>query len=396
MFIGYIKKLHWALPVFVRNLYMPVINAILRVRMFFLKSYFLDGYEVSDAHPMKVVYFGTNDKILAYWTALLLTGISSARSGIVFPVWKIKNFLAKSEESCDLALIELNTLTQKVIGISSGFLLPRWLDLEIDLHQPVHIKQLETIKRRIKKNRLTFERKYTDADLQYFYERMYLPYIRTRHKEAAVVADYKSFHHPFSRQKSHLFFLLRDGEPVAGAIDLIEGENIRMGSMGVLEGRDDLLKEGVIGALYYLRILNYLERKIDRVNLGGTSPVLTDGLTQYKLSFGGRARDRRHLGEPYILLVPLRNSPAVKNVLRSNPFIYLSKADTYRGLFYTGETEEQKADFLNLFHKTACPNIKDTVIYSFNASAGTHEWIEKETSEKVRFVVYAPGDDIIY
>jgi hypothetical protein len=397
MFVDSLTKLHTALPVSIRNIYLPAIHAFQSIRMFFPKLKILEGEEISTALPMRVAYFGLDDRILSYWTELLFAQKPSIRTTSRVPIWKVKEFIGKSEEKFDLAIVELTGITKKVIALKSGFLLPRWLDLEIDVHKPIHIKQLDTIKRRIRKYKLTFERRYTDSDLQYFYKRMYLPYISARHKDASVITDYNNFHYSFSRKKSQLFFILKDGEPIAGAIDILEGKNgIRMGSMGVLDGREDLLREGVIGACYYFRILDYQNRKINSVNLGGTSPILTEGLTQYKLSFGGEARDRKHLSSPYIMLLPVNNTAAVRKALKSNPFIYIDDINTYRGIFCNPEAADEKMDFLNIFNLTNCGNIKETIVYCFNGVSDISDWLDKELREKVRFVSYNTGDNITY
>jgi len=392
---SYLMKLHSALPVRIRNIYSPVVKLMHRFRMFFLKLYIIEGVEASSEKTMKMAYFGLDERILNYWLELLYTQNTCTRIKSFIPIWKVRRHLINDNLDYDLVIVELNDLTRKAIALPSGFVLPRWLDLKLNPSNPLNIKQLDTILRRIRKYKLTFERRYVDSDLRYFYDRMYKPYISVRHKKATVITDYKNFQYMFSTQKSRFYFILRNGEPVAGAVDIIEGKNIRMGSIGVLDGREDLLKMGVVGACYYFRIMDYKNRKIEMVNFGGTSPVLTDGLTQFKLSFGTEVMDRKHLTDPYIMILPINNSIAVKSTLKSNPFLYLSERSTYQAIFFDSGSEDEKSVFLRVLNLTDCKNIKETVVYCFNEVNNTSGWFDKELYKNVRFINYKAGDEVM-
>jgi hypothetical protein len=385
----YLKKLHTIIPVNIRNVYSPLLTVLQNIRMYFPKLYIIEGEEASSAKPMKLAYWGLDERVLQYWLDLLFSQYTILRAKSIFPIWIAKRKLTKNAIDCDLAMVELNNFTQKTFNNSKGFVLPRWLDLELNPSEPLKIKQLDTILRRIRKYKLTFERKLTDSDLLYFYERMYKPYISGRHKKAAIFTDFKQFQYLFNNNKSQLYFILKDGEPVAGAIDIIEGKNVRMGSIGVLDGRDDLLKMGVVGACYYYRIMDYRVRKINMVNVGGTSPILTDGLTQFKLSFGAEVADREHMTDPsYIMILPVNITVAVKNALKSNPFIYITKKSTHRAIFCDLENEDDKSDFLRILNFTDCGNTTETYVYCFNGENNNTDWFDYEHFKKVKFIDY--------
>jgi hypothetical protein len=393
VFGNFLRSIHYSIPVSLRHFYMPLVNTIRNLKLIFPKLYYIEGEESSGGSQMKVAYVGLDERILNYWLELFFTQKTLTKTEISIPVWKIRTFLRHNAEKADLALIELNNVTKPIVNLQCGFLLPRWLEVMLNVDAPLRIRQIDTLKRRIRKFNLTCEKRYAVSDLAFFYKRMYVPYISTRHKDASVIADYIVILDLFNQKGSQLYFILKDGEPVAGAIDSVQGKILRMGVIGVLDGRQDLFNMGVVGASYYFRMLDYKERNLHLVNMGGTSPILTDGLTQYKLSLGAEIAKARDMGDLKIMLLPLRDSLAVKNVLKSNPFIYLGKKNTYRGIFCSPD-EAEKAGFLEIYKRTACDNIKETIVYCFNEVNNMSDWIEKEPGEEVKYMPYKIGDRI--
>jgi hypothetical protein len=233
--------------------------------------------------------------------------------------------------------------------------------------------------RLIRKNNLTCEIRNSEADFRFFFERMYIPYISVRHQDAAVLADYNQFLNNIFRKKgSQLYFVLKDGEPIAGSIDEIKKDYIRMSGIGILDGREDIKKMGVITALYYYQALEYKQRNIKNINMGGTSPILTDGLTIYKLSLGAQLFETVRKCETYIRLMPLTRSGAIRKVLSANPFISIHEGSYQRNIFIDPEKEENKDHLLHLMKTTRFDNIKTTRIFCFNNEQLVTEWIRNE------------------
>jgi hypothetical protein len=69
---------------------------------------------------------------------------------------------------------------------------------------------------------------------------------------------------------------------------MIDSENtVFLKRVGLIDGKHEYLTHGVKGAFYYFGILEGLKRGCKYVDLGGSRPFLTDGLTRHKIAMGG-------------------------------------------------------------------------------------------------------------
>ncbi len=111
---------------------------------------------------------------------------------------------------------------------------------------------------------------------------------------------------------------------------------------------EDIMKMGVIGALYYFALVEHRKNNIRRVNIGGTSPLLKDGLTTFKTLLGAKASEYQYQNSVGYKLLALGNSSVVKDFLTSNPFTYLEDDHVYCAMFKdetTGESENRSVLF---------------------------------------------------
>jgi lipid II:glycine glycyltransferase (peptidoglycan interpeptide bridge formation enzyme) len=81
----------------------------------------------------------------------------------------------------------------------------------------------------------------------------------------------------------------------------------------------------VIGALYYFSILEGQKMRCRYVDLGGTRPFLTDGLTKYKLGLGAEFVPILSPLKEYIWFGVNEKSEAAMEFLSKNPFMYVNK-----------------------------------------------------------------------
>jgi hypothetical protein len=207
---------------------------------------------------------------------------------------------------------------------------------------------------------------------------MYVPYICSRHKESAVICDLKYFLDIYRKKDAQLGFLMADDEPVAGVFTEMRGDKLRISASGILDGREDIMRMGVNSAIYFFIVHDCLNKGIDSVSIGGTSSILMDGLTRYKLSLGAEAEDLQYFYTQYLWLKPLKNTEAVRSFLKANPFINLCKEGLYRSVFIDPSEYEDKSIFFKYLHLINCGNIKGTRIYCFGNKAKIAAWVEEE------------------
>jgi hypothetical protein len=388
--IRYLKKLHHALPFAFRQLYMPLINFCRKFRLLLPKLYYIEGEEKSSGSKMRLTYLGCDERILYYWLGLIYTQHTLIRKKIRLPIWKTVRFLNENINISDLALVELNNITKRIIPSDSGFIIPKWLDMKIDIDRSLKTKQIQHIKRQIRKYRLSCENGNTLSDLAYFYHRMYIPYTTERYENGSLTADFEYFVNVFKKEGSRLFFIIKDGERVAGSIDIKKGNTIFMHSLGILDARLDLLKMGVLGSSYYFKMLDYKTKGYNSLEIGGTCPILTNGLTQHKLTLGAESVDQ-NTRKQYIMFRPLRDTVAVRKYLESNPFVYLNENCYYSALFIGDGGDSEKADFFHLYNQLKYRNIKRLLIHSFIEVNSISSWLN-EPENSVEFINYKIGD----
>ena len=135
-------------------------------------------------------------------------------------------------------------------------------------------------------------------------------------------------------------------------------------------------------------MITLCEKGIKSANVGGTSPILTDGLTQYKLRIGGVAADDKYLGDQVLWLIPSKNTEAIKYLLKGNPFIYILKNCYYRAVFVDSEEYEDRKEFLRSLNYSNCLNIEGTKIFCFRGEDVISEWLKETGCENIDVIRY--------
>jgi len=170
---------------------------------------------------------------------------------------------------------------------------------------------------------MTYEIQIGEENFAYFYEKMYLPYISKRHGEEAWIEELDSI------LKSALvpaLLVVKEDDMVVGA-SLINfaDESIYLMRLGLMEGNEEFRKHGVIGAIYYFGILEGQKTGCRYLNVGGTHPFLTDGLTRFKLGLGAELVLELSPTQEYQWLGINKESIFAREFLSNNPFMHVSK-----------------------------------------------------------------------
>jgi hypothetical protein len=386
--IRLLKRIGHSISPRYRAIFMIPVTLIRKLRYYILPVYIYRGKEKYSGQPVNIAYLGWDSKISNYWMERLLEEKYDCNRKKLILFRKVRNYLRRHSNIYDLALAETNNNTRSRVAPGDGFMLPRWFMMQIDTGEFVKLMESHDVTRRIRKNELKFEFRNSTEDFTFFYNRMYLPFIAKRHGESAIILDYKYFLNKFKNRDSQLSFILKDGNPVAGSYIEYIGDRLRMGGIGVLDGRDDIIKMGVIGAVYYYKILECYNKGIKSINIGGTSPVIADGLTKYKLSMGAKAENIRYFDDDTIWFLPLKDSLATRSILKSNPFVYRIGKELYSAIFVDPSEYEDKNDFLKYIRRNSVDNLKGTNIYCLESSSKIEKWIGEEGYQNIQTLQY--------
>jgi hypothetical protein len=358
--------------------YMPMVHTARALMSFWVNHYYIEGKIKNSDRNLNISYFGNDTRIMNYWTDKLFEDNFGIKHQGKIALWKIIK-TRKTNNSPDLRLVELSRLSKLILSPKEGFLLPRWFKTIINVENTLDAINNNDTHKHIKKHGFTFEQRLSEKDLKFFYDQMFKPYIMGRHKSSSVMYDYSFFKKRFGKKGSALFFLLKEGKPIAGSFNAMDRGMIKFSGLGILDGSMEIVRMGTIRALYYYMLKHYSEKSIRQIRFGGTSPLLSDGLTQFKISM--RAFPDKHtlFAETSIWFTPLQNNGGLRKILNDNPFIFIKKNQIFRALFIYPQVLETKKQFNKLLKRTNYRKIDGTLLYCLDRDTNKIEkWIQED------------------
>ena len=375
--VDLLKQIHGKSPLWLSTLYMPFVYMLRHFQTFYLHRYTLKGEERESGAETRITYFGRDERIRNYWKNSLYRTPPEEEKGPGAFLWNIRPTKNDGRISHDLVLVELTRLTRIFARNSRGFVLPRWFDTLLDPAFSLEALGKNDTLKQIKKHNFHMEVTSKEEDLRFFYDRMFTPYISERHGDASVLVEYSYFLKRFRKKDSRLCFLMMDGSPVVASFNERIKGRIKFSGIGVLDGSREIVRMGAIRALYYFMLTEYQQEGEREISFGGTSPLLSDGLTQFKISMRAFPNKKDLLGERSILLVPVSDSDAMRNLLYANPFLHIRKHQVYRSLFVDPEKLATARELGKLLKRTHYRRIAGTTVYSFTDPEKIPEWIRE-------------------
>lgn len=223
--------------------------------------------------------------------------------------------------------------------------LPAWVYVHVDLSSPECLargkEKFTRSGNALKKAGFAAGGARGEADFADFYERLFLPYVQSRHGENAVAQSREETLDGLRRGGWELLVIRRGDEIVAGVTVEISGPCARFWQMGVRDGDPGLLAEGVSDAAYHHMLAVCRERGVKVLNLGSCRPFAADGVLEYKRRFGGYVAPGGTAGRGFFDLDLFRMTPGAADFLAANPLIAAEPGGglSFRG-FARGSREE--------------------------------------------------------
>ncbi len=364
-----IKKIHRQIPSKVKDLYMPTLYKLAYVlgknlSLFYPVVYFFEGEEKDSRAPLSFVYAGFNSKTVDYWAGITLVSSYNKRSLGRQLFNKVPSFLKANSIECDFLLMEHNRATLPFLP-QEGFRVPYWVSMEIDTLVPQEEllgEQQSDIKRRIRKNGLSFIMTKDIDAFNDFYDNMFLPYIQDRHTFSAFVDSREYLFKIF--QSGELILIKKDEQVLAGGIVEYENGYAKFRRLGVRGAKWEYVQYGVLGAMYYFLSVEMKKRGCPKMHIGGTRPFLSDGVTKFKISLAVRLDPV--LKHSYLLLVLLKESRGVKNFFVKHPFIFVNKENkSCRAVFMEADESTPLEKYEQALKMPFCKGMAEThmIIY---------------------------------
>ncbi|GHE49429.1 GNAT family N-acetyltransferase [Streptomyces griseoaurantiacus] len=242
----------------------------------------------------------------------------------------------------DLVVAGYDTRRTRHLPRSRSLTLPFRVSLVVTLRdgtdflQHVSRKDRQQFARQQRDGRWSLQEATAEADFAYFYDRMHLPTMRTRHGDGARSEDRAVAHAEIFR-KGVLLFLRQSGERVVGALCRIEpaDRTLVLRLVGVADGDPARYRGGTYTAMF-LHVLRWAARHgMSRVDLGGCEPFLSKGTFQFKRKFHPEVvLPGNHFHHKRLRLTVVRDSEPVRRFLVENPVIALDARNRLRPVYF--------------------------------------------------------------
>lgn len=255
----------------------------------------------------------------------------------------------------DADLVVLGCSRRRALALprSHSVLLPFHVHLQLDVtgDREATLKKVSANERRQfsklrRAHGWAYEVGRTEADLRFFYERMHLPTMASRHGEAARSADWDVALHALFRQ-GLLLFVNEAGTRVAGVLCRLEngGTTMRMRLLGVLDGEETHYRSGAVKAVYYLAVEWAAENGVTRIDLSNSDPFPGKGVFQFKRRFHPTVvHAESHYGGRRAHLRVLRDTPLVRELLVATPMLTVDRSDRLVGTHFFDSARPARRD----------------------------------------------------
>jgi hypothetical protein len=238
-------------------------------------------------------------------------------------------YVSMPHVECDLKLVEINRLYVRRYREAGYFAIPEWVEFgrkvvqNEDARYAGARKSLRTDLRAIRESsyRVVISNALKDLDL--FYDRMYLPYISARFGEGTIAKSRASLRKDL--QAGFLMLLRQNEDLVAGALVKVDGPNVHLTTLGVLDGSPDLLRSHVSGTIDYHLHVWAAEHRKRHINVGHTRPFFDDGVFFNKRKWQMSVMPDRD-GVMNMALKWIGEESLLIDVLSDCPFVYQGEA----------------------------------------------------------------------
>ena len=206
------------------------------------------------------------------------------------PVWHLQKLLEQWQSAADLTVVGIDRISARLfLGknyLTAPPLVSSWIPVPDDLK--TFARKNENAASDMRRTRIKkFEKQCSQskADFDLFYDHFHSPYILARYGEAAHVAPRWLLRHRFKH--GMILWLCRNGERLAGDLITVKGAELGAVVTGIRDGRLELLKEGVLSAIYVQTLYLAKELGCTKIHVGGSNASLHDGVLRYKSKWGG-------------------------------------------------------------------------------------------------------------
>jgi len=293
----------------------------------------LPAYKLTGA-KWKIIFVGTRKTSLLQICHLFFEGNFHQEKIGEIAFWKLpvesQKWLA---EGVDLVVCELGRLCPNRPKAAFTFNVPVWINQVItipeQLERLISGKKLNTVRERLNRaGRYGFSYRFSQSlsDFDNFHYNMYLPFVKGRHGDLALLADYETQRRWFA--KGGVLLITQHGKPVAGGLCCIRDGQYFSIEGGVLQADPELIQAGIQTIMTWYKITWAREQGAKLYNMGGTYGWCSNPSFIAKRRWRARVVRRKKIYETWTFLTTNLSIPLQNHI---NKLGFISEID---GKFY--------------------------------------------------------------
>ena len=262
--------------------------------LFLLGTHFprISSYKLSS--PDWSILFLGSEQGLKEIAQLFTKGECSIEPQERVALWSQARFARnKLQTEADLVIVEhLSFLS----GFKSeiAFTTPQWIDMRLDIPQDLsqlvygdHCRGIRLRINRGEKAGYKIRVSHAMEDLEFFYNRMYLPFIQYRHQHLSLVSTLEYFRKAL--KKGGLLLVTHQDQPLAGTVFEYNAKECSAVEAGVMDGDPVLWQQGINVNLTWGLIQWAHEKKIPVLDMGNSHSWTSNGSYKMKADWQARA-----------------------------------------------------------------------------------------------------------
>ena len=303
--------------------------------------------------------------------------------------------IIRNPNSYDMVFIKKDKVYSKLLEKYGFFVIPKMISMSIDLsdqQKQLYSSFSRTIRKNINKvvkNKFSYEVSEDISKLDFFYYKMYLPFVKNRYADEAIIMDYSFVKNTFENGK--LILVKDNGKYKLGVLICCYGKNKALLSLtGVAGNNQEYLDKNAGLASTYFSILWSKDNDIETLNFGFCKPYLNDGVFQHNKKWGTYVEKFRNhtynIDHDQIFGLKILNlNKGVKNFLERNPFICLNNGQLNGMVFSNNHLGHYEVD--NIYKKYAISGLNKLYLcFMKNISDDTRNLINTRYKNKIILV----------
>ena len=269
-------------------------------------------------------------------------------------------------KNAEIVVVDANMESTKKL-LEKDFLLLPQVHFELDLTRSMSdlINRFSKRRKRSIKKIKSLNYSYVifrnnDKFFDFYYWKMYLPYIRRRFGLGAQPCSY-THSKAFFKKNGGVIFVLNERRPIAGMLFRVRGKTVDTLNLGVYDGDQKYLKYCACEAALFFLIKWAKIKGLRILNYGATVPFFTNGIFQYKKEWGMVMEE-----EEDQIFCALKVNSFNKNSLSfllSNPLIFRGK-NAIKGVVFV-DHRLTKAELYKLFSIHLFPKLDSLIVIGY-------------------------------